>query len=126
METNALSPGSTQTSRHHDDQARNLNNTIDSISSAARRSRVQTAAYLLGASQQLPDIDDEEINRVRAVQLFYSPEASEGRLGQVEDRFPDPVLSQYQGRSERPVDLEKGNFIVSNGNTARHYSHCAS
>jgi hypothetical protein len=117
METNALSTGSTQTSRHHDDdQTRNLNDIIDSISSAARRSRVQTTAYLLGASQQLPDIDDEEINRVRAVQLFYSPEASEGRLGQVEDSFPDSVLSQYQGRSERPVDLEKGDFIVSDGN----------
>jgi hypothetical protein len=124
MKPNTSSPGSTQTS--HDSrvvQTRNINNTVDSISSAARRSRAQTAAYLLGAHQQLPDIDDEETNRVRAVQLFYSSEAlvPEG-LRQVEDHH-DPVLSQYQGLSERPVDSEKGNFIISNGNTARHYLH---
>jgi hypothetical protein len=100
MESDTSSPESIQAC--HDsrlnDQARNINNSINSISSAARRTRLQTTAYLLGARQQLPDIGDEEINRMHAVHLFYSDsEALEGR--------------QVEGLSERPLDLEKGNFM---------------
>lgn len=81
MESDTSSPESTQAC--HDfgvnDEARNINNSINSISSATRRTRLQTAAYLLGARQQLPDIGDEEINRMHAVRLFYSDsEALEG------------------------------------------------
>ncbi|KAG1772182.1 hypothetical protein EV702DRAFT_1048661 [Suillus placidus] len=55
-------------------------------------------AYLLGACQQLPDIGDEEINRMHAVHIFYSDsEALKGR--------------QVEGLSKRPLDLEKDRNI---------------
>ncbi|KAG2743430.1 hypothetical protein P692DRAFT_20878531 [Suillus brevipes Sb2] len=111
MESDTSSPESIQAC--HDsrlnDQARNINNSINSISSAARRTRLQTTAYLLGARQQLPDIGDEEINRMHAVHLFYSDsEALEGR--------------QVEGLSERPLDLEKVEFRIPLNTTDRNIS----
>lgn len=47
--------------------------------SVHQRTRLQTAAYLLGARHKVPDLDDSKIHRTRAVQLWHSPEAAEGQ-----------------------------------------------
>jgi len=46
-------------------------NTIARISNPSTRSRVQTYAYLLGASSEMPEITQEEINQHQAVQSCY-------------------------------------------------------
>ncbi|KAG1895866.1 uncharacterized protein F5891DRAFT_1193680 [Suillus fuscotomentosus] len=49
-----------------------VNNTGDSDFPPGRqRTRAQTAAYLLSTRKELPDIDNEAMNRMRAVQNFY-------------------------------------------------------
>lgn len=62
---------------NQDSLSRDINETIDSIPSTPQRSRLQTAAYLLGARQDMPDLDDKEIKRARAVRLWYSSDATE-------------------------------------------------
>ncbi|KAG2084812.1 uncharacterized protein F5147DRAFT_659712 [Suillus discolor] len=58
------------------------NNHVDSIPSVTcrRSSHIQTTAYLLGARKGLPNVDEEEINRTRAIQSWYESEAPEGQL----------------------------------------------
>ncbi|KAG1789842.1 uncharacterized protein HD556DRAFT_1446632 [Suillus plorans] len=58
--------------------SRNINNIINSIPSARRRTRLQTAAYLIGSRKELPEINDEEITRIRAIHLCTrdTPEAT--------------------------------------------------
>jgi len=51
--------------------SRNINDAIDALPSARQRSHVQSMAYLLGARQELPDFEDDEINHMRTVQLAY-------------------------------------------------------
>src|SRR6266849_6440212 len=47
-------------------------NTISCITNPTARSRVQRAAYLLGASRNMPELTRGEINHHLAVQLCYS------------------------------------------------------
>jgi hypothetical protein len=97
MHSNTQSPTCSNTSTHdHDNQeilSRNINNIIDSIPSARRRTRLQTTAYLLGARQELPEVTDEEISHIRAVQLCYPSEAQ----------------ASTEERPEQPQAFEKGN-----------------
>jgi hypothetical protein len=44
---------------------------VKSIPSARQRTRAQTAAFLLGAHPDLPNIEANEITRMRAVRNFY-------------------------------------------------------
>jgi hypothetical protein len=87
-----MSPPASRTrsrSRHGGSQnALSQNTTVNSIPSirrlsARQRSRLQTAAYLLGTRQELPDVDEQEINRIRAVQSWYSRVGSEPSEGQL-------------------------------------------
>ena len=57
--------------------SQSINLLIDALPSAHQRSRAQTAAYLLGARQELPDVDENEINRIRAVRLVYDAMADQ-------------------------------------------------
>lgn len=84
-----------------DDQNVLLRTQIESIPSTRQCSRLQTAAYLLGARQELPDlVHNSETNRIRAVQSWYSSESSDGQPIE-----PHPTC--YQG-PEQPEHLEKG------------------
>jgi hypothetical protein len=54
---------------------------VKSIPSARQRTRAQTAAFLLGARPDLPNIEANEITRMRAVRNFYermTEQSSEG------------------------------------------------
>jgi hypothetical protein len=48
-------------SRIHNQEvlSRDINNFIDSMPSTRRRTRLQTAAYLLGSRKELPDVEDQ-------------------------------------------------------------------
>lgn len=48
-----------------------LDTIISNISNPSARSRVQKYAYLLGASSEMPELTQEEINQHRAVQSCY-------------------------------------------------------
>lgn len=75
MRDNQL-PASTTPSHGRGNHSHDINNIISSIPSARRRARLQTTAYLLGARKELPEVNDEEINRIRAIQMCYSLEAN--------------------------------------------------
>ncbi|KAG2088170.1 uncharacterized protein F5147DRAFT_781090 [Suillus discolor] len=68
-------------------------------------SRLQTTTYLLGARQELPDVDAEEINRIRAVQPWYSQAESEPSEGQLTDQEKVPVHTDH-------FPLEKVEFRI--------------
>ncbi|KAG2740318.1 hypothetical protein P692DRAFT_20822683 [Suillus brevipes Sb2] len=76
-----------------------INNIISSIPSARRRTRLQTTAYLLGARKELPEVNDEEINRIRAIQMCYSPEANTNSTEEQARQGPDQPQAAF---------LEKG------------------
>jgi len=61
----------TRCSQPDSDEPESINYLINTLP-ARQRTRAQTAAYLLGASSELPDVNKEEINRMRAVQLSSS------------------------------------------------------
>ncbi|KAG0701537.1 hypothetical protein DFH29DRAFT_1000178 [Suillus ampliporus] len=64
--------------------------------SARQRSRLQTTSYLLGARQELPNVDEEEINCIRAVQSWYSRAESEPSLeGQLTDQEKVPACADH-------------------------------
>ncbi|KAG1717455.1 hypothetical protein EDD22DRAFT_964735 [Suillus occidentalis] len=126
MESDTLSPESTQAC--HDfgvnDEARNINNSINSISSATRRTRLQTAAYLLGARQQLPDIEALEGRQVEG--LSKQPLD----LDKVEFRIPlnttDRNISMtymdcFFSESDHPTDILDSTKAVMN--VPKSYEH---
>jgi hypothetical protein len=83
------------------------NTTVDSIPSTRRRSarqrsRLQTAAYLLGARQEPPNVDEEDINHIRAIRSWYSRAGSEPSEGQITDQEKVPVQADH-------YPLDKGN-----------------
>jgi hypothetical protein len=94
MRDNLFPAQSTDRGNHSHD----INNIIDSIPSACRRTRLQTTAYLLGARKELPEVNHEEISRIRAIQLCYSPEANSTE---------EQVHAHYQGL-DQPQAVEKG------------------
>lgn len=90
------------------------NTTVNSIPSvhrcsARQCSTLQTAAYLLGARQELPDVHEEEINCICAVQSWYSRVGSEPSEGQLtvtdHENVPtqadnSPLKGKSDGRSQ--------------------------
>ncbi|KAG1896323.1 uncharacterized protein F5891DRAFT_1193123 [Suillus fuscotomentosus] len=78
--------------------SQNISNSIDSMLSARQRSWVQTAAYLLGVRQKLPDVDGEEINRTRTVQSSYEALAGAQDIGAVQEL---PALAEPELEPER-------------------------
>jgi hypothetical protein len=92
----------------------NINNSINSIPSARRQSRVQTAAYLLGIREKLPKIDNKEINRTRAVQLSYEALAGVHR--------PVEELSA-PAKPEPEPEQKKGDSMHSLNNMGAHLDH---
>ncbi|KAG1878468.1 hypothetical protein C8R48DRAFT_668563 [Suillus tomentosus] len=80
--------------------SRDIDSIIDSIPSVRRRARLQTTAYLLGAREELPEVDDEEISRIRAIQLCYSPEAN----------TEEQVTTHHQGPELQPQAFDKGSY----------------
>ncbi|KAG2743099.1 hypothetical protein P692DRAFT_201809320 [Suillus brevipes Sb2] len=80
-----------------------INETIDSIPSTPQRSRLQTAAYLLGARQDMPDLDDKEIKCARTVRLWYSSDATEEQ----------PVDQQPLNKKDAPHRLLNSQDIAS-------------
>ncbi|KAG1848136.1 hypothetical protein C8R48DRAFT_778935 [Suillus tomentosus] len=73
--------------------SQNISNSINSMLSARQRSRVQTAAYLLGVRQKLPDVDGEEINRIRAVQSALA--GAQDMIGAVQE-LPAPAKPELE------------------------------
>ncbi|KAG2097918.1 uncharacterized protein F5147DRAFT_656170, partial [Suillus discolor] len=73
-----------------------------------RSSHIQTTAYLLGARKGLPNVDEEEINRTRAVQSWYESEAPEGQLTNQESlekvEFRIPLNTADTNKSTTYVD----------------------
>ncbi|KAG2096322.1 uncharacterized protein F5147DRAFT_656636 [Suillus discolor] len=72
--------------------SQNISNSINSMLSAHQQSQVQTAAYLLGVRQKLPDVDGEEINRICAVQ---SALAGAQDIGAVQE-LPAPAKPELE------------------------------
>lgn len=98
---------------------------VDSIPSvrwcsARQRSRLQTTAYLLGVRQELPDVDKEEINRIRAVRSWYSRanSDSEPSEGQLTDQEKVPAHAADHDT------LEKGN-VANTSCSQVTYSRCS-
>jgi hypothetical protein len=83
------------------------NTTVNSIPStrwrsARQRSHLQTAAYLLDAGQELPNVNEEDINHICAIHSWYSWAGSEPSEGQITDQEKVPVQADH-------YPLDKGN-----------------
>ncbi|KAG1729745.1 hypothetical protein EDD22DRAFT_960808 [Suillus occidentalis] len=76
-----------------------INNIISSIPSAHQCACLQTTPYLLGARKELPEVNDEEINCICAIQMCYSSEAN-------------TTSTEEQGPNQPQAFLEKVEFRV--------------
>jgi hypothetical protein len=89
-----------QSDHDRGNHSRDIDSIIDSIPSVRRRARLQTTAYLLGAREELPEVDDEEISHIRAIQLCYLPEAN----------TEEQVTTHHQGPELQPQAFDKGSY----------------
>lgn len=79
-----------------------VNNTVHSPGSGRQRTRAQTAAYLLGVRKELPDVDNEAMKCMRAVQNFYKgPE--------MDDQPIEPSQRYNHDKADSELEKSKSN-----------------
>ncbi|KAG1785082.1 uncharacterized protein HD556DRAFT_1459774 [Suillus plorans] len=66
------------------------------LSSTHQRTRAQTAAYLLGIRPELPNVNDEEVSCMNAVQIFYEGMADQPIKELTAEQYQDTKLDKIE------------------------------
>ncbi|KAG2052896.1 hypothetical protein BDR06DRAFT_1009029 [Suillus hirtellus] len=75
--------------------------------------RAQTAAYLLGIRPELPDVNDEEVNHMNAVQIFYEGMADQPIKGLTAGQYQDTKLDKIEFQVPlHTMDMNKSTTYV--------------
>ncbi|KAH7903006.1 hypothetical protein BJ138DRAFT_1108042 [Hygrophoropsis aurantiaca] len=127
-----MSSPSPTTLSEAESRSQSITDAINRIQNPRSRSRAQTTAYLLGATQQLPDFTQEEINQQRAIQTCYAAMAGEVLPQPMSFRIPmnttkADTLTTYVEVPFAPTDIRRDIFerIVTYMGVPQNYENLA-